>query len=125
MINALLKVKNSKRNIFHIIWWWEIRRILYNLILWICLLISILIMTSLVNPKAGEDLPEPLMTLLFLLLCNLGYTLGWLTEIFIKKSTTYGPKMFKIGLYFTLFWTFLPAIIHIIWWIGRGFKILN
>lgn len=82
-------------------------------------------MSSLVNLKAGEDLQEPIAIIGFAFLSNLGYSLGWLTEVFKKKSTTYGPKMFKIGLYFTLFFVFLPAVLHIIFWIGRGFEKMN
>jgi len=70
-------------------------------------------MSSLVNLHPGEDLQEPIVTIGFVFLCNIGYTLGWLIEIFKKKSVTYGPKMFKFGLYFTLFFVFLPAVIHI------------
>jgi len=66
-----------------------------------------------IDLEPGEDLYEPIMVFIFLILCNIGYTLGWLTEIFIKKSETYGKKMFKIGLYFTLFWTFIPSILWI------------
>jgi len=82
-------------------------------------------MSALVNLELGEDLQEPLAIIGFAILCNLGYSLGWLTEIFKEKTKTYGPKMFKIGLYFTLFWVFLPAALHILFWIGRGFEKMN
>lgn len=82
-------------------------------------------MSALVNLKPGEDLQEPLAIIGFGFLCNLGYTLGWLTEMFKTKSKTYGPNMFKIGLYVTLFWVFLPAVLHILFWIGRGFEKMN
>ena len=72
----------------------------------------------------SEDFVEPIVILLFAFLCNVCYTFGWITEIFIKKNTTYAPKMFKFGLFFTLFWVLLPAIIHSIWaiiYLGRHF----
>jgi hypothetical protein len=75
-----------------------------------------------VNVQPGEDLVEPFAILGFGILCNLGYSLGWLTEIFIKRDNAYGPKMFKIGLSFTLFFVFLPLAIHTFLWIFRGFK---
>jgi|TARA_B110000902_G_scaffold117179_1_gene137449 hypothetical protein len=78
-----------------------------------------------VNLGPGEDLQEPLAIIGFAFLCNLGYTLGWITEIFMDKSRRYGPKMFKIGLYFTLFFVFLPAVVHVLLWIGRGFTKMN
>ena len=125
ILNQFLKIKQEDRNALQIIGWWEIRRILFNLIVLFFGLISMSIMSSLINLAPGEDLQEPFAIIGFIILYNLGYTLGWLSEIFNKKSKTYGPKMFKIGLYFTLFWVFLPAIIHIIFWVGRGFQKLN
>jgi hypothetical protein len=125
ILNTLLTVDKEDRNAIQIIGWWEIRRILYNLIVLICGLISMTIMSALINLEPGEDLQEPLAIIGFAILCNLGYTLGWLTEIFKEKTKTYGPKMFKIGLYFTLFWVFLPAVLHILFWIGRGFEKMN
>lgn len=114
-LNKLVSVKTEKRNIFQIIIWWEIRRILYNIIVLIAGILSIIIMTKTasgrVQLEAGEDLCEPIMIPIFAILCNIGYTLGWITELFIKPTITYGPKMFKIGFYFTLFWVFLPATI--------------
>ena len=118
LLNPLLKVKTEDRNVFQIIIWWELRRILYNIIVLICGILSLLIMMSAASGRVelepGEDFYEPLMIPIFAVLCNFGYSLGWLTEIFIKRSLTYGTRMFKVGLYFTLFWVFLPTII----WIG-------
>ncbi len=125
ILNTLLIVNQEDRNVLQIIGWWEIRRIFYNLIVLICGLVSMSIMSALVNLKPGEDLQEPIAIIGFALLCNLGYSLGWLTEIFKERTKTYGPKMFKIGLYFTLFWVFLPALLHVIFWIGRGFEKMN
>ena len=125
ILNPLLSIQNEQRNVFQIIGWWELRRILYNFIVLVCGLISMGIMSSLVTLQLGEDLQEPIAIMGFAILCNLGYSLGWLTEIFKKKSATYGPKMFKMGLYFTLFFVFLPAALHIILWIGRGFEKMN
>ena len=118
LLNPLLKVETEDRNVFQIIIWWELRRILYNIIVLICGILSLLIMMSAASGRVelepGEDFYEPIMILIFAVLCNFGYTLGWLTEIFMKRSLTYGTRIFKIGLYFTLFWVFLPTII----WIG-------
>lgn len=125
ILNTLLSVDKEDRSVIQIIGWWEIRRILYNLIVLICGLISMAIMSALVNLKPEEDLQEPLAIIGFGILCNLCYSLGWFTEIINKKTKTYGPKMFKIGLYFTLFWIFIPAALHIIFWIGRGFEKMN
>jgi hypothetical protein len=121
ILDVFLKVKTENRNIFQIILWWELRRILYNAIVLIAGIISINIMLIVSKGKVelqpGEDFIEPFMIIFFGFVCNMCYTLGWFTEICKKKSLTYGPKMFKRGLYFTLFWVFLPSIIWIILWI--------
>ena len=105
LLDKLLKVNTTERNFLQIILWWEIRRILYNIIVLIAGILSILIMTSaatgIVKLEPGEDFYEPILIPVFAILCNLGYTLGWLTEIFVKPSISYGPKMFKNGLYLT------------------------
>ncbi len=38
-----------------------------------------------------------------------------------EMNAEYGPKMFKIGTYVTLSFVFLPAILHLLLWIGGGF----
>lgn len=121
-LDILLEVHNEDRNAIQIIFWWELRRILYNIIVFILGFISLIIISAIVNVQAGEDLIEPIAIIGFVILCNIGYSLGWLTEIFIKKNKKYGPKMFKIGLYLTLSLVFLPLLIHIVLWIVRGFK---
>jgi hypothetical protein len=118
LLEKLLQVKTDNRTFFEIIIWWELRRILYNIIVLIGGILSIIIMLQAASERVhldpGEDLYEPIMIPIFAFLCNAGYTLGWLTEVFIKRSLTYGPKMFKRGLYFTLFWIFLPSTIWVI-----------
>ena len=124
-LDKLLEIYYEDRSVFQIIFWWELRRILYNLIVLACGIFSLSIISLLVNLKSGEDLEEPIGILIFGILCNLGYTLGWITEIFREKSNTYGPKMFKFGLFFTLFFVFLPLMLHIVFWIFRGFTQMN
>jgi hypothetical protein len=121
-LDRLLEVNSEERNTFQIVLWWEIRRVLYNIVVLAFGIMSLVIISTIVNVKPGEDLVEPFAIIGFGILCNLCYSLGWLTEIFRKKDERYGPKMFKVGLYFTLFFVFLPLTIHIILWVFRGFK---
>jgi len=121
-LDKLLDVYFEDRSIVQIIFWWELRRILYNLIVLLYGIICLIVMSAIVNVPQGEDLVDPLMIIGIGILCNLGYSLGWLTEIFRRKSNTYGPKMFKIGLTLTLFFVTTPLAIHIVLWIFRGFK---
>lgn len=116
-LDPLLSVNRSDRNMFQIIIWWEVRRLLYNAIVLVAGILSMVLMMYAASihgePKPGEDLFEPIMIPIFAILCNMGYTLGWLTEIFLTSSLNFGPKMFKRGLLFTLFWIVLPTAIWI------------
>lgn len=125
LLDDLLEVKQERRTQNQIIGWWELRRLLYNLIVLVSGIISMSTIRLFVNLKAGEDLEEPFAIVGFAFICNLFYTLGWITEITRKPSKNYGPKMFKIGLYFTLFWVYLPLLLHVIFWIARGFEKTN
>jgi hypothetical protein len=121
-LDKLLQVDYIDRNAFHIIFWWELRRILYNIIALAGGIISLSLMSAIVNVSPSEDLVEPFAIIGFGILCNIGYSLGWITELFIKRNSTYAPKMFKIGMLFTLVFIFLPLVIHVFLWIFRGFK---
>ena len=118
ILDKLLQVKTKDRNIFQIIFWWEIRRILYNVIVLIAGIISLLLMVFFASKKikleAGEDFIEPFAIIIFAVLSNLFYTLGWITEMFVERSLDYGRKMFKTGLYFTLICMFIPTLIWLV-----------
>ena len=118
ILDSLLKTEAHERSVFEIILWWEIRRILYNFIVLVSGVLSLIIMiksaSGIVVLEPGEDFYEPIMILIFGIVCNLAYTLGWLIEIIFKPGNSYAPKMFKRGLYFTLFWVFLPSTIWLI-----------
>lgn len=109
-----------------VIQWWEFRRLLYNLLLLIVGVIAIAGMEWLMNmviPK-GEDAVEPFVlligVLLFAILANLCYTLGWIVELRERKSSPEmarqrGIKMFRIGLLLSCLFTTLP------FWFGCAF----
>jgi len=117
LIKRFLDVNDEDRNFLQIIIWWEIRRILYNIIVLFFGFLSLSIMSAIVAIEPGEDLVEPLVVIAFAIICNISYTLGWFTELFVRKNQTYGPKMFKLGLLFTLFFVMLPSFIHLIFFI--------
>jgi len=122
MLDQFLEVKKGKRTVVQIIGWWELRRILYNIIIFIGAMLSWTIMYAVVSLDAGEDLQEPLAIIGFIILCNIGYTLGWLVEIGLGETSGPSSGMFKLGTYITLGVIFLPAVLHIIFWI---FSLIN
>ena len=121
-IDKLLDVNNVNRTVFQIIFWWELRRILYNIVALIGGIVSLSIMSIIVNVPNGEDLVEPFAIIGFGILCNIGYSLVWIIEVFIKRNILFAPRTFKIGTFITLLFIFLPLVIHVFLWIFRGFK---
>ncbi len=120
-LDPILRVTKLQRNFFEIILWWEIRRILYNFLFITALLVGFLVIGQLVHLEPSEDIIEPLALFFLFFIFNGAYTLGWLIELCIPRSQSFAPKLLKIGLYITLFLSFLPMIIHLIMWAGRGF----
>lgn len=98
-------VQNKERTNFKIILWWELRRIIYNIFLFISVFISLKILNiDLSNLEMGSGEYFIFLILIgFIIVSNLIYTLGWLIELLIKRSVTYAPKILKITLLITSF----------------------
>jgi len=72
----ILKISNPQRKWYQVILWWEIRRIPYNIIMYLTGLLSFYICFVTI----------PLIYLLIGLLLNIIYTVGWIFElIFVNK----------------------------------------
>src|SRR5476649_1371029 len=78
---------SSARDVKEVILWWELRRIPYNLAVLAAGITTILVIeltgARLVAP--GEDVIEPMAIIvgsgLYAVSANLGYSLGWITEL--------------------------------------------
>jgi hypothetical protein len=110
ILNPLLKVKHENRTDGQIIGWWEIRRLLYNLIVLVfgCLSITIMLLIN------KNSLEEPFGIFVFAFACNVCYTLGWIAESIFHKRKNLGPRLFKAGLLLTLVVSVLPAVLYVI-----------
>jgi len=106
--------------------WWELRRIPYNVVLGVIGLASILAMLLIAERvlPAGDDMVEPLVLILFVLVYGIGantcYTLGWFFEIIFcganpKKKTPFRLVTFWGGFAFSCLLTTLPV------WLGLQF----
>lgn len=101
----LFSVQEKERTKLQILFWWELRRIIYNILLLISVFISLKILdidVSNIEMGSGEYFIF-LLLIAFIVVCNLLYTLGWLIELFLKRSVTYAPKFLKISLLTTFF----------------------
>lgn len=122
ILDPLLKFESRKRTNLHIIAWWEIRRILFNIILITAMTLSMSILFQFVNLGPSEDLIEPFAMIGYVFLWNLIYTVGWLLEISMPKSKIFGPKTFKIFLLLSAGLAFIPTVLNIVFWVFHGFN---
>ena len=96
----ILRVQKKERTVFQIILWWEFRRIIYNMVLFIAVALCLQILgMKLSEIEMGDGEYFIFIVLVgIVIFSNLFYTLGWITELFITRSDTYGPKVFKLAL---------------------------
>jgi hypothetical protein len=114
---------------FHVIGWWELRRIPYNLIvglLGIANLFMFFLFIHLAHGlEPGEDAVEPLAIIFAPIVINILYTAGWMAELILRiiwreKSPDIGPILFKLGISFSLFAIFFPSTFWFVIWIVRS-----
>ena len=111
-----------------VIRWWELRRLLYNVVLLVVGVTAIMGMEWLMTKviPLGEDAVEPMILVLgvfvYGLMANLLYTSGWLIELWGRKSDPKsarrrGQWMFRAGLVFSCLLTSLPFWLACLYWI--------
>ena len=97
-----------------IIGWWELRRILFNLIIFLAASVSMELLGLIVKPEPGTDLIEPLSILGFVLFLNLCYTFLWLRDIGAPLSEKDRWKYFKWFTWIAIFLVFLPTLLNLL-----------
>jgi hypothetical protein len=99
--------------------WWEVRRIHYNVFLSLlaCVALPIFFLEVMRSGylKPGEDAEEPLALLAALVLANMAYTFGWMTEIVVNvvrrsSARRVGPALLRAGLIFSAVVVLAPAV---------------
>lgn len=116
-IDLLLEVKKENRNLLEIIYWWELKRIPYNLILVTLGFLSIKCSHYFLGLAADENVYDFNFLLASILFFNLAYSLSCVSELFTKKSITYAPSLFKKGLFVVALIYVLPVILHFKTWV--------
>ena len=115
------------------IFWWEKRRILFNLAVLAAGLVTVLAIALIGShfAKPGEDVEEPfgviIGAIVFGLAANVCYTLGWITEIMwsggdVARTEAMRPKVFRIGMILSVIITLLPGILFPVAWAIWGFQ---
>lgn len=115
LTELLFPLPASRRTVLGIVTWWESRRLLYNLIIGACgiVTVAVLIIASLV---AGRDplRESPVVPIIaYAIMANFCYTLGPLIEITLERVwkdrvLPVGPALFRQGLAFSIGLTLLP-----------------
>ena len=110
-----------------VIRWWELRRLLYNAVLFVIGVSAIMGMEWLMTKviPLGADAVEPMVlvlgTVLYGLTANLCYTLGWVIELRGRRKNPeaarlLGRRMFRAGLVFSCILTTLPFWLACLYW---------
>ena len=124
VVGRLLSIPDGPRRWYHVILWWELRRIAFNAIVGIIGIISVLVFVYLASqrPKQFEDGPEPFAILIFGFGANLCYTGGWMAELVTRflwreHAAFFGPVMFSLGLLFSVALCFVPPLFTALIWL--------
>jgi hypothetical protein len=113
--------------------WWEIRRIPYNAMLALLGMMTIIAVLWIGShfAVAGEDVEEPLGLIvgvvLYGLVANVFYTLGWISELLWSggdtgRTESLRRRVFLIGLIASCAITVLPAVLIPTLWLIFGFQ---
>lgn len=103
-----------------IVGWWERRRIPFNIIIGIIGFLSLLLFTTCIESagvlQPGEDAVEPAAILVVPLAANAAYTGGWLFDAPLRLirpqiSPRFTPRLFRLGLLFSVFVVTFPALL--------------
>lgn len=105
-----------------IIAWWESRRFRFNVYVGIIGAVSwlLVLVAGSAAVSAGVDFEEPIMMLIgpliFGLLANICYTLGWLVDTISYRSTP-RTRLYKVGIVFSVVVTALPGVWAVVAWL--------
>ncbi len=110
-----------------VILWWELRRLVYNAVLFVVGVATLAgyewLMTKLI--PLGEDAIEPMGlvvgVVVYAAMANLCYTLGWVVELWSRKTDPVaarrrGQWMFRAGLLLSCVLTSLPFWFACLMW---------
>jgi hypothetical protein len=107
---------------FEVVWWWERRRIVFNVAVLAAGIVSgfsVLLIGSRFVPS-GEDVIEPPAIFAgvaaYAFLANACYCLGWVTELLwsggdTSRTAQLRGRVFRVGIWFSVGVTLLPAVL--------------
>ena len=109
ILNHFLEIKSTKRTLVDIFFWWEGKRLHFNLIVlaicFLCYAFQEVISNSTFTFSKEE-------IVLFIILYNICYSTFCVIEFFIPKNRQYAPKAFKNGLFVCAAVLSIPTVFH-------------
>ena len=130
MINKIF-ILNNNQSWIKIIFWWEIRRILYNFLLILFGILSLTVLSFLIR-DIWSFISPPIFFFIwigvFLLIANIFYTSGWIFQIITLKSSNkfisrIKPKIFIYGILFSFIIELIPVFIASGYFLVKGERI--
>ena len=126
LTRILFPLPDYRRTPLSLLAWWESRRLPYNLVVGGAGVVSLAAVTLFsALPPRGLDL-GPLWrgVIVYGVLANVGYSLGWLSELAMRTlwgddAPYAGPALWRQGLAFSIGLTLLPIPLALISWVVR------
>ncbi|MGA2754871.1 MAG: hypothetical protein ABSE53_14015 [Terracidiphilus sp.] len=115
----------SEMTTWQVVRWWELRRLPYNAILFVIGIASIFAMEFFAQKvNSAGDAPEletGLTIVLYGLIANLCYTLGWIVELIARRkdkarARLRAKKLFLMGLWGSCLLTSAPFWFGVVFW---------
>ncbi len=126
LTRILFPLPDYRRTPLTLLRWWESRRLTYNLFVGGAGVVSVAFMTliSHLPPRPPGLGPVWRGVLIYGVLANVGYSLGWLAEMGLQtlwgdEAPHTGPVLFRQGLSFAVGLTLLPIPLALISWLMR------
>lgn len=109
--------KNTKSS--HPIIWWELRRIPFNIGIIIVTEISVQLICLFSKVGPTEEAIHPFTGLLLIVLFNIAYTLGWLSEIGRRRTNKRRFEVFRIMFYCAAGFLMISPMLNFFRFLGR------
>ncbi len=126
LTRILFPLPDSRRTPGSLLGWWEARRLTYNLFVGGTGLLTLaaVLLFDLLPPRGPTVGPLWRGVLVYGVLANVGYSLGWLAEMAMRAlwgeaAPEAGPALFRQGLSFSIGLTLLPIPLALIGWAVR------
>jgi hypothetical protein len=126
LTRILFPLPDYRRTPWTLLQWWESRRLTYNVTVGAAglLTLGVLAFVSALPPRMAGPLFEWRGVVVYAILANLGYSLGWASELAMRalwrdQAPDAGPALFRQGLSFAVGLTLLPIPLVGLSWLAR------